>query len=47
MAGQVISRQNESGEWVLETVTSIEVVDGKISRIYSQRNPDKLKKLLS
>ncbi len=44
--GQVISRQNESGEWMLETVTSIEVVDGKIARIYSQRNPDKLKKLL-
>lgn len=46
MAGQVISRQNPEGHWMLETVTSIEVVDGKIARIYSQRNPDKLKTLL-
>lgn len=46
MAGQVISRQTPQGDWMLETVTSIEVVDGKIARIYSQRNPDKLKSLL-
>jgi hypothetical protein len=46
MTGQVISRKTANGEWAFETVTSIEVVEGKIARIYSQRNPDKLKALL-
>jgi RNA polymerase sigma-70 factor (ECF subfamily) len=46
MAGQVISRKSADGEWVLETVSSFDVVDGKIARIYSQRNPDKLSYLI-
>ncbi|MES2526526.1 MAG: sigma-70 family RNA polymerase sigma factor [Bdellovibrionota bacterium] len=45
MNGQVISRLTSEGVWVLETVSSIEVVDGKITRIYAQRNPDKLNAL--
>jgi RNA polymerase sigma-70 factor, ECF subfamily len=45
MSGMVISRRGADGNWILETISSIEVVDGKISRIYSQRSPDKLKAL--
>lgn len=40
--GLVVSRLTESGEWVFDSLMSFEVEDGKISRIYSQRNPDKL-----
>lgn len=47
MPGQIVSRQGEDGSWFLETVTSFEIVDGKIARIYSQRNPDKLANILS
>ena len=45
--GAVISRKLPSGEWVFESVMSFEVQDGKLARIYAQRNPDKLKALVS
>ncbi|WP_374029562.1 sigma-70 family RNA polymerase sigma factor [Bdellovibrio bacteriovorus] len=41
LPGVVISRKSEDG-WVFETIMSFEIQDGKIVRIYSQRNPDKL-----
>lgn len=44
--GLVISRRGEDGEWRFETIITLEVENGKIARIYSQRNPDKLKSLL-
>jgi len=44
--GLIISRKLPSGLWTFETVLSCEVRDGKIARIYAQRNPDKLQSLL-
>jgi RNA polymerase sigma-70 factor (ECF subfamily) len=44
-AGLVISKMTESGEWVFDSIMTFEVQDGKIARIYSQRNPDKLEAL--
>jgi len=45
--GLVISRRLPSGLWTFETILSFEILDGKIARIYAQRNPDKLKGLLA
>lgn len=42
--GLIVSSQTESG-WKIDTILSFEVEDGKITRIYSQRNPDKLQVL--
>lgn len=39
--GLVVSRQ-EGVSWVFETILSFEIEDGKMVRIYAQRNPDKL-----
>ncbi|UXR65938.1 sigma-70 family RNA polymerase sigma factor [Bdellovibrio bacteriovorus] len=43
--GVVISKKLPTGEWCFETVMSFEFENGKIARIYSQRNPDKLSRL--
>jgi RNA polymerase sigma-70 factor, ECF subfamily len=40
--GFIISRRLPAGDWTFESVMSFEIVDGKITRIYAQRNPDKL-----
>jgi len=45
--GLVISRRLPTGLWTFETILVFEIRDGKIARIYAQRNPDKLKSLLS
>jgi RNA polymerase sigma-70 factor (ECF subfamily) len=45
--GLVVSRKLPSGLWTFETIFSFELRDEKIARIYAQRNPDKLKALLS
>lgn len=45
--GYIISRRLESGEWTFETLMSFEFKDGKIARIYAQRNPDKLEALVN
>jgi RNA polymerase sigma-70 factor (ECF subfamily) len=45
--GIIISRQLPSGEWTFETLISFELQGERISRIYAQRNPDKLAALLS
>lgn len=44
--GLIVSRKLPSGLWTFETIFSFEIRDGKIARIYAQRNPDKLKNLL-
>ena len=44
--GLVVSKQLPSGLWTFETIFSLEIRDGKIARIYAQRNPDKLRALL-
>lgn len=44
--GLVVSRRGEDGEWVFETIMTLEIENGKVSRIYTQRNPDKLRALL-
>ena len=45
--GLVVSRKLPSGLWTFETIFSFELRDEKIARVYAQRNPDKLKALLS
>lgn len=45
--GVILSRQLDTGDWVMETVISFEIQDGKIARIYAQRNPDKLRALMA
>lgn len=40
--GLVVSRKNDNGEWLFDTIFSFEFDNGKISRMYAQRNPDKL-----
>ena len=44
--GLVVSSQECSGNWCFHTIISFEIERGKVARIYSQRNPDKLKELL-
>ncbi|WPU66647.1 sigma-70 family RNA polymerase sigma factor [Peredibacter starrii] len=44
--GLVISRRHEDGVWRFETIMTMEVENGKIARIFTQRNPDKLQALL-
>jgi RNA polymerase sigma-70 factor (ECF subfamily) len=46
LPGLVLSRQLPDGEWAFDTIYSFEFIDGKIGRIYAQRNPDKLEQLL-
>lgn len=41
-AGLILSRLDEKGLWKLETIFSFEFINGKIARIFAQRNPDKL-----
>lgn len=43
--GLIMSQKLPSGEWEMETLLSFEVSQGKIARIYAQRNPDKIKSL--
>jgi RNA polymerase sigma-70 factor (ECF subfamily) len=45
--GLIVSRKLPSGLWTFETIFSFELRDEKIARVYAQRNPDKLKALLS
>lgn len=40
--GLVVSRKNEEGNWVFDTIFSFETENGKIARLFAQRNPDKL-----
>lgn len=40
--GIVISKQMPNGLWALDTILNFEIDDGKIARIFAQRNPDKL-----
>lgn len=47
LPGLVISKMQDDGEWMFDTILSFEVKDQKIARIYAQRNPDKLSSLLS
>lgn len=44
--GLVVSKRGTDGEWHFDSVMSLEVENGKIARIYTQRNPDKLESLL-
>lgn len=44
--GVIITKMLPSGVWEFETIFSFEIEDGKIARIYAQRNPDKLSVLL-
>lgn len=44
--GLVVSKRNPDGNWVFETIISCEIYNGKIVRIYAQRSPDKLEKVL-
>jgi len=44
--GLIISRKLSSGLWAFETILVFEIRDGKVARIYAQRNPDKLHALL-
>lgn len=43
--GLIVSSLTENG-WKIDTILSFELENGKIARIYSQRNPDKLQKLI-
>lgn len=45
--GVVIAKKQVSGLWLFESILSFEIDGEKILRIYSQRSPDKLKKLLT
>ncbi len=45
--GMLLARQQSDGHYGLETVFSFEFQDGKISRIYAMRNPDKLAALIA
>ena len=47
LPGIIISKQLEDQSWVFDTIMSFEILDGKIARIYSQRNPDKFEALMS
>ena len=40
--GLIISRQLPTKLWTVETIFSFQVIDGLITNIYAQRNPDKL-----
>lgn len=44
--GIIISKKLSSGYWCFDTILSFEFVDGKIARIYGQRNPERLLSLL-
>lgn len=43
--GYIISARDGAG-WKFDTIISIELVDGKISRFFAQRNPEKLASLV-
>lgn len=43
LPGLVVSVQDENLLWKMETVFSFEIFEGKLSRIYAIRNPEKLK----
>lgn len=45
LPGLAVSKQDENDLWIFDSLMNFEVLDGKISRIYSQRNPDKLASL--
>lgn len=45
--GIVISKSRQDASWILDTILSFEFLDGKIARIYAQRNPEKLSALLN
>lgn len=44
--GLVVSKLGADGKWFFETIATFEIENGKISRLYVQRNPDKLQALL-
>jgi len=45
--GFIISKKLPTGLWEFETIFTFEVKDNQIARIFVQRNPDKLKSLLT
>ena len=45
--GIVISKRLLDTKWIFDTILSFEFLDGRIERIYAQRNPDKLLTLLN
>lgn len=45
LPGMMISKKDEQGNWIFDTIMSFETKNGKITRVYSQRNPDKLQNL--
>lgn len=45
--GLIVSSFSEDEGWKIDTIMSFEIDDGKIVRIYSQRNPDKLSAIMS
>ncbi|OUR95678.1 hypothetical protein A9Q84_14345 [Halobacteriovorax marinus] len=45
--GIIFSKKEDSGLWTFDTIMSYEFHGSKIARIYAQRNPEKLKTLLS
>ena len=47
LPGLITSRRLPNGEWVYDSIFSFETKDGKILRIYNQRNPDKFEALLN
>ena len=46
LPGMLWSKQDAAGLWTFESILTFELVDGKLSRLYVQRNPDKLGTLL-
>lgn len=45
--GIVVSCKDSDGSWSIHTIMSFEIENGKIARIFAQRNPDKLSGLLN
>lgn len=43
--GVVVSKKEDSGLWIIDTVLSYEFHGKKIARVYAQRNPEKLESL--
>ncbi len=44
--GFIISRRLADSSWTFDSVMTFEIQDGRICRIYAQRNPDKLRALV-
>lgn len=44
--GLVVSKLTDDGKWVFDSIVTAEVENGKVARLFTQRNPDKLESLL-